>query len=247
MLAEAGSRITAPKEYPLESPEESKKTVPALGQCFARPELTQSYRGAFREVFRCSLVQDIVELRRKHKSNGEAVGKVGIVQNRYVVYIFVLGIAILAFTACGNDRAQDEPAKNAADNVANPDFDTVQSLVQEFASNPQKTESDACPVVKEEETSREGYDYREARKLSCYTQDDETQTIDAAIYWEFKDAAEAERFVEGSNTSAEFYLINDNVVVDGPVFNFPKGIYDSEEFHATLRERCDCGEVVRKG
>lgn len=168
-------------------------------------------------------------------------------RNRYVTLLLILGAVTLALTGCGGGGGQAAaPQRGMTENVANPGFDTVHNLVQEFVKDPQKTDPAACPVVKEEKTSRKDYMYLQAKKLRCYTQDGTDQVIDAAIYWEFKDAAEAERFVKERGTSAEYYFINSDVVVDGPVFNYPKGIYDSKEFLTALQQRCNCGKVVKK-
>jgi hypothetical protein len=155
---------------------------------------------------------------------------------KFVALLFV--VALLG-VACGGDDGATESGAGEESAANQPDFATVQALVEEWASDPSKTDPKACPVRKVEEASAGG------QKISCYDEEDLSIGLEAAIRWEFPDAAAAQEHIDNAGTSSEYYLLNENVVVDGPV-GATDGMYDAQEFLTALSEKCSCGEVQKK-
>ena len=152
----------------------------------------------------------------------------------------LLFVLALVGAACGGDDGGSESSGGGGESAANqPDFATVEAVVDEFASDASKTDPKVCPTRKVEEASAGG------QKLSCYDDQDTPVGLEAAIRWEFPDAAAAQEHIDNAGTSSEYYLLNENVVVDGPV-GATDGMYDEQEFLTALSERCGCGEVQKK-
>lgn len=153
--------------------------------------------------------------------------------------VAVLFALVLIGSACGGDDDSGASGGGGEPAANQPDFATVQALVEEFVADTSKTDPTACPIQKVEDASEGG------QKLSCYDEEDTSIGLEAAIRWEFADAAAAQEFIDNAGTSSEYHLLNENVVVDGPV-GATDGMYDAQEFLTALSEKCGCGEVKKK-
>ena len=151
----------------------------------------------------------------------------------------LLLVLVLAGVACGGDDSTGSSGGGEESTAGQPDLATVQSLVEEWIADPAKADPKACPTVKVEEANEGG------ESLRCYEENGTIIALDAAIRWEFPDAAAAQQFVEDAGTSSEYYLLNDNVIVDGPS-GITDGFYEPQEFLTALSEECGCGEVKKK-
>ena len=129
---------------------------------------------------------------------------------KFVVLLFAV---MLVGVACGgDDGGSGDEGGGGEESAANqPDFALVQEVVEEFATDPSKTDPNVCPVRKVEEASAGG------QKISCYDEEDISVGLEAAIRSEFPDAAAAQEHIDNAGTSSEYHLLNENVVVDGPV------------------------------
>ena len=155
---------------------------------------------------------------------------------KFVVLLFVL---MLVGVGCGGDDGGSDGGGGEESAANQPDFAMVQEVVEEFVNDPEKTDPKVCPNRKVEEASAGG------QKISCYDEKDISVGLEAAIRWEFPDAAAAQEHIDNAGTSSEYHLLNENVVVDGPV-GATEGMYDAQEFLTALSERCGCGEVNKK-
>ncbi|MDQ4144615.1 MAG: hypothetical protein M3198_12900 [Actinomycetota bacterium] len=158
-------------------------------------------------------------------------------RTRILAVVFAL---LLVGAACGGGDETGGTGGGEESTAGQPDMEIVKALVDEWVADPSKVpDPKKCPVTKIVDASEGG------ERVSCYDEEDIVVGLDAAIRWEFPDGAAAEQFVKDAGTSSTHYLINDNVIVDGPNGS-TDGFYDPEEFVTALSEKCGCGEVKKK-